>query len=134
MLTNLLPLFSLLFLYFILQVKLRLETDQGAPPQHQTGGNIVNGNLLISASPRARKGGYGKRSAIDPTADNMGVFLPSFFFLFFLTRMPLTFYQPIPHGADCLQTQPPPRRRPRLPPGINITTLNIRDGWEFSMA
>ena len=49
--------------------------------------------------------------------------------------MPLTFYQPILHGADCLHTAPlTPRRRPPLPPGLDIRTLNIWDGQGFGLA
>ena len=42
------------FLYFTLHVKPRLETSQGAPPQHQTSGNANNASSLDS--PSARKG------------------------------------------------------------------------------
>ena len=52
--------FSILFLYFILQVKPRLETSQGVPLPHQTVGNAKNGNPLRLASSRSKKGGYGK--------------------------------------------------------------------------
>ena len=52
----------------------------------------------------------------------------------FLTRIPLTFYRPIPHGADRLNTAPPlPHRQPPLPPGIAIGTLNIQDFRGFRM-
>ena len=51
--------FSILFIYFILKVKPRLETSQGAPPPRQTTGNVGSVNPLNSASPRAL-GGYGK--------------------------------------------------------------------------
>ena len=53
--------FSILFLYFILQVKPRLETSQGVPLPHQTVGNAKNGNPLRLASSRSKKGGYGKK-------------------------------------------------------------------------
>ena len=38
--------FSILFFYFVLQAKLRLETSQGVPPPHQTAGNVGNGKSL----------------------------------------------------------------------------------------
>ena len=127
--------FYTLFLYFILQVKTLLDTSQGLPPPHQTAGNVINGNPSRSASSRARKGGYGKRSAVDPTAANTGVFHPSLFVLLLSTRMPLIFYRPIPHGVDCLHMAlPPPRRWPQRPPGLAIGKLNILDGRGFGMA
>ena len=92
-------LFLLFFLYFILQLKPWRNTSQGAPPPHQTSGNIGNGNPLRSASSNNRKGGYGKLSDVGPTEANTGLFHPSFFVLWFPTSMPLTFYRPIPHGA-----------------------------------
>ena len=127
LLPTLLLVFSILFLYFILQVKTRLETSQGAPSPHQTAGNVVNGSPSRTASSRAQKGGHGKISAVDPTESNMGLFHPSFFVLLFLTSIPLTFSFPIPHGSDRLHTVPPPPRcRPRRPPRLKIGTLNIR--------
>ena len=82
---------SILFLYFILQLKLWLDTIQGAPHPYQTASNVGNGNPLRSASSRSRKGCYGKISAVDPTEANTGFFYPSFFVLLFPTRMPLNF-------------------------------------------
>ena len=49
--------------------------------------------------------------------------------------MSLTFYPPIPHGANHPHTAPPPSRLwPQLPYGIVIGTLNIWDGQGFSLA
>ena len=63
-----------------------------------------------------------------------GVF-PSFFLLLFPTRMPLNFYLPFLYGFDRLHTALPlPRCRPQRPPGIEIGTLNIRDGRGFGLA
>ena len=82
-----------------------------------------------------KKGATKTRSLVNPTAANKGIFHPSFFVLFLLTRMPLTFYQPIPHGADHLHTSPPsPCRQTRRPPGIFIGTLNIQDDRGFILA
>ena len=102
----------ILFLYFILQVKPRLETSQEALPPHQTAGNVINSNPSRSASPRSRKGGYVKILAMDPTESNTGFFLPSFFVLLFPAMMPLTSSQPIPHGDDRLYTAAPPAPMP----------------------
>ena len=64
----------------------------------------------------------------------MGILLPSFFVLLFPTRIPLTFYQPILHGSCLLHTAPTLlHRRPRIPPGIAIGTLNIQDFRSFRM-
>ena len=52
--------FSVLFLYFILQVKPRLETSQGGLTPHQRAGNTGNSKPSRSASPRSRRGGYRK--------------------------------------------------------------------------
>ena len=52
--------FSILFIYFILQVKPWRDTSQGAPTPHQTASNVRNGNPLRLASSRAQKGGYRK--------------------------------------------------------------------------
>ena len=50
-------------------------------------------------------------------------------------RMPFTFYQPTPPGADRLHTAPPPlRSRPLRSPGTAIKTLSIRYGQGFGMA
>ena len=63
-----------------------------------------------------------------------GFLILLFFFLLFLTRMPLNFSWPIPHSADCLHTaSPPPSRLPWRLPGLAIRTLNIRDGRGFGM-
>ena len=135
LLPTLLLFLSILFLYFILQVKPRRETSQGEPPPHQTAGKVRDGNPLRSASSNTRKGGYGKLSPVDPTEANTGLFHPSFFVLWILTRMPFIFYRPIPYGADRLPTAPLlPRRRPPRPPRIAIRTLNIQDGRGFGMA
>ena len=49
--------------------------------------------------------------------------------------MPLTFYQPILHGADRLHMALlPPRRRPSRPLRTAIGTCNIRDGRVFGLA
>ena len=126
--------FSILFLYFILQVKPWLDTIHGATPSRQTGGNFVKGNPLRSESPRAR-GVYGKIYAVYPTAAKTGIFHPSFFILLLPTRMPLTFSQQIYHGDDRLQTALPlPRHWPQCPPGLTIGTLKILDGRGFGMA
>ena len=106
--------FSILFLYFIIKVKPRLEIIQGAPPSHQTVGNVGNGIPSRLLSPRARKGGYGKISAVYPTASNTGILRPSFFVLLLPTRILLTFSLLIPHGADRLHTALlPPLRQPQ---------------------
>ena len=48
--------------------------------------------------------------------------------------MPLTFSRTILHGANSLITLLPLlRRRPPLPPGLVIGTLNRRDGWGFGL-
>ena len=49
--------------------------------------------------------------------------------------MPVTFYRPIPHGANRLHTAPlpPPRRRTPCPPRITIGNLNIRDVRLFGL-
>ena len=126
--------FSILFIYFIRQVKPRLETIQGAPPPHQMVGNIENGNPLISASPRDRKGGNGKRSAVDPTAANTGIFLP--FFFPFVSDENATYLSPTDPPWCLLPAQgaaaatPPARRLP----GISIGTLNIWSGRGFGLA
>ena len=91
--------FSIIFIYFILQVKPHRETIQEAPTPHQTVNNVRNSNPLGSTSSNTRKGGYGKLSDVGPTEANTGLFHPSFFVLWFPTSMPLTFYRPIPHGA-----------------------------------
>ena len=70
--------FSILFLYFVLKIKMRPETRKGAPPPHQTSGNVRNGNPLRLASFKYRKGGYGKILAIDPTEANTGIFMLPF--------------------------------------------------------
>ena len=66
--------FSILSLYFILQVKPRLETIQGAPPPHQTAGNVRNGNLFQSS-----KGGLQKKIGYRYYSSQYRVF-PSLFF------------------------------------------------------
>ena len=49
--------------------------------------------------------------------------------------MPLTFSRPISHGADHLHTPPSLScRRPGRLPRITIGTLDIWDGWGFSLA
>ena len=83
--------FSVLFLYFILQVKPRLETSQGAPPPHQTAGNSGNSNPLRSMSSRYRRVGYRKISAVYPTTANTGIIRPSLLVLLLPTRMTITF-------------------------------------------
>ena len=83
--------FSFPPLYFNTQVKPRMETSQGAPPPHQTVGNVGNVNPSRLAFSGSWKGGYGKISAVDPRVANTRLFLPSFFVLLFPTRMPLTF-------------------------------------------
>ena len=125
----------ILFLCFIVQVKPRRETIQGAPPPHQTSGYVVNGNPSISASSHTRKGGYRKLLAVGSIEFNMGIFHSYFFVLSFPTRMPLTFSRPIPHGTDRLHmAPPPPRRRPLRTPGLVIGTLNILDVRGFVLA
>ena len=55
-------------------------------------------------------------------------------FLLFLsffasTSIPITFYRPTSQGAGCLHTAlTPPRLQTPRPPGLDIGTLNIRDG------
>ena len=104
-------LFFYYFLYFILQVKPQEETSQGALPLHKLAGNVGNGYQSRSASFNSQERGYGKPSAVDLIEANTGLFHPSFFVLWFLTRMPLKFYRLIPHGANRLHTSPPPLRR-----------------------
>ena len=65
---------------------------------------------------------------------NTGLFHPSFFVLWFSTRMLLTFSQPRTHGANRLHMAPPLRRCPPLPPGLSIGMLNVRDGQGFGLA
>ena len=49
--------------------------------------------------------------------------------------MSRNFYRPIPHGTNRLHTEPlPPRRRPPLPTGLAIGTLNIQDVQDFGLA
>ena len=122
--------FFYFFLYFILQVKPWLEKIQGAPPLHQTSGNVGNSNPSRLESSKYRKGGYAKISAIDPTEANTGLFHPSFFVLVFPTRMSLNFYRTITHGSNSLHTAPSactwnrlrrtagPHAHPGLPLGI----------------
>ena len=44
-------------------------------------------------------------------------------------------FNTIPHGANCLHTDPlPTHRRPPRPPGLAIGTLNIQDGRGFGLA
>ena len=90
------------FLYFILQVKPRQETNQGVPPPHQTADNVINENPSRLASSHTQKGGYGKLLAIGTMEANTGIFHP------FLFR---------PLGSDkdathLLPTYPPWRRPP----------------------
>ena len=48
--------------------------------------------------------------------------------------MPLTFSHLIPHCVNRLHRAPlPPRIWTSCPPGISISTLNIRDGWGFGL-
>ena len=116
-------------------MKPRQETSQGAPPPHQTAGNIRNGTPLKSASSNTQKGGNRKLSAVDPTEANTGIFRPSFFVLWFPTRMPLEFSRPIPHGADWLYTAPPPPRcQPSHTTRLVIGKFNIQDGRDFGLA
>ena len=66
---------------------------------------------------------------------NTGLFHPSFFVLPLPKRVSHTFYWSTPHGAGLLLTASPPLPlHPSHPPGIAISTLNIRDGRGFSMA
>ena len=124
-----------LFLNFILQVKPRLDTSQRAPPPHQTNGYIRNGYHSRSESSRFRKRGYGKISAVDHMEANTGLLPRSFFFLLLPTRMPLTFFLLIPHGANRLHTAPLSLRPcPQRPPGLAIGTLNIQDVRSFGLA
>ena len=113
-------------------MKPRQETSQGAPSPHQTDCNAENGNPSISSSSNTQKGGYKKLSVIGPTEANTGIFHPSFFVLWFTTRMALTFYQLLPHGADHLHTVL--RRRPPLQPRLAIGTLKIQDDRGFGLA
>ena len=122
--------FYIIFLYFILQVKTWQETSQGSPAPYQTASNVGNCNLSILASSNTREGGYVKLLAVGPTEANTGLFHSSFFVFLFLTRMPLTFSKPLPHGADRLHTPPMPQR----PSGIFIKMLNIWDGQGFGLA
>ena len=72
--------------------------------------------------------------AIDPTAANTGLLTPSFLVLLFWTRMPLTIYRLMPHGADRLNMAPLlPLRQPRCSLGLAIGTLNIWDGRSFGL-
>ena len=116
-------------------MKMWLDTSQGAPPPHQTAGNIRNGNPLRLAFPRSQKGGYGKILAVDTTSANTGLFLRPFSFFLFTIRMPVNFYRPISHGANRLHMAPPtPLHRTQCPPGIFIGTLNIRYSRGFGLA
>ena len=84
--------FFVIFIYFILQVKPRQETSQRVPPPHQTSGNVVNDNPLISVSSQTKKGRYVNLS---------------FFFIDFRRGYHLPFPKPIPHGVNHLHTAPP---------------------------
>ena len=126
--------FLILFLYFIIQAKPRLDTSHGALPKLQMAYNIGNGNPSRLASLRSQKEGYRKRSAVYPTAANTRLLLPSFFVLLFPTRMPLNFYRPTSHGSNHPHTPTSSCRRPRAPPGLAIRALNIRDGRGFWLA
>ena len=60
-----LPTLLLVFIfstYFTLQLKLRPDTNQGAPLPYQTASNVLNGKPSRPASPRARKEGYRKNN------------------------------------------------------------------------
>ena len=49
--------------------------------------------------------------------------------------MPITFSEPIRHGAGRPHTVPlPPIRRSTCPPGLAIRTLNIRDYRGFGLS
>ena len=119
MLPTLLIICSIIIFLFIVQVKPRQKISQVA--------KSGNGNLLILAFSRARKGVYRKILAVYSTAANTGLFHPSFFVLLFLTRMPLTFSWPIPYGADRLYMAPPLSLfQPQRPLELAIGTLNPR--------
>ena len=135
LLPTLLLFFSILFLCFILQVKPRRETSQGAPPPHQTVSNVGNGKPLRSASYHTQKGDYGKLSAVVPMEANTEIFHLSFFVLWFTTRMSLNLlladppWHRQPAQGAAADTPPAP-----APTRLAIRTLNIRDVWGFGMA
>ena len=127
--------FFLFSLYFTLQVKPRPETSQGAPLPHQTTGNTRNGSSLRLASPSDQRGGYGKRTAVDYTVANTGIFLLFCPFLTGSTRMPLTVSWLILHGTNWLhKVLPPPCCQPPPSPRLTIGALNIWYGWGFGLA
>ena len=135
MLPTLLPIFSIIFLYFILQVKTRLETSQGVPPQPK--GTVTS----VMATPQDRHltepEKWDTKNIVHRSySSQYGAFLPYFLICpFFLTRISLTFSQPIPPGAECLHMAPPPPRHwPQRPPGITIRTINIRYCRRFGLA
>ena len=96
-------------------MKPHLGKIQGGAHPHQTTGNVGNGNhsTSISASSRYRKGGCGKISTVDSTLANTGLFLPSFFVLFFDKDSTYLFptnpqwCRPPAHGT-AVDTPPPP--------------------------
>ena len=105
--------FSILFLYFILQVKPRLETSERAPSPHQTAGNVGNGKPLRLASSRARKGSYRKIPAVDPTESNTGIFILPFSSLCFRQVCHLNFTDRYPMAPTaCTRCR---RRRAAIP-------------------
>ena len=91
----------------------------GPPPLHQAVGNVKNGSPLRSASSNTRKGRYGKLSVVDTMEANTWLFHPNSLILWFLTRMPLTFYQLIPRGAEpCTQRHRGHAAGPCTHPGL----------------
>ena len=100
MLPILLPIFSIIFLYFILQVKTRLDTSQGVPPHTK---RPVTSEM---ATPQGRRLPYPemedtKNIVHRSYSSQYGAFLPSLFVLFF--DKDITYIFP---------TDPPWRRMP----------------------
>ena len=112
--------FSILFIYFILQVKPRLDKIQGAPPPHQTSNNVGNGNPSRSASPRARKGGYGEKIIRRFYSSQYGDF-PSFLFRPFASDKYATYIFP----TD------PPWRQPPAHSAATAAPPSPTPTWDF---
>ena len=83
--------------------------------------------------PLIDKGGYPKRTAVDPTVASTRLFLlfPSFFSS---TSMPITSSRPTSQVAGCLTAPSLPHHRPPRPPVPVIGTINIRGGRGYGLA
>ena len=126
-------------IYFTIQVNLRLETREGAPPPppppppppHPSACSTRN-VILRSDSPIAQKGGYSKkeRPKILQYQIKGFSFFPSFFvwtnqYVNYLLLPNPPWYKSPEHGASA--SNPPVL----IPPGIDIGKLNIWYGRGF---